>query len=167
MRSNGSCVRCGKTSGLSWNEMNKVIRFGFVAIVVSTSLVVVSPTLELVSPAKATAVNQQSQKTTISLSRAELKQPNILTVSSSQSLTRLTGGIELNGRLLKKLNPNSTRVDLSPYLKPGKNIVAISGQYSPARTSVDVEFTSSNNHISQQMSGNGRVEQMLVIMVQN
>ncbi|WP_404785149.1 hypothetical protein [Altericista sp. CCNU0014] len=117
------------------------------------------------SPTKAVAVSQQMQSTAISLNAAELKQPQILSISTSRALTQVTGGIRLNGRLIKKLGRTPTRINLAPSLKTGKNTIAISGKYSPASSSVNVELIGPNNRVSQQMGGNGSIDQVLVIQV--
>jgi hypothetical protein len=116
--------------------------------------------------AGASTVSRQTQKTVISLSSTELKHPLILRIGSAQLLTQATGEISINGRLFKKLSRTATRIDLAPYLKLGKNIVAVSGQYSPASAAIDIEFISSNNHVSQKMAGSGTINQILAIEVQ-
>jgi hypothetical protein len=41
----------------------------------------------------------------------------------------------------------------------------VSGQYSPATAAIDIEFVSSNNHVSQRMAGSGTLNQILAIEV--
>jgi hypothetical protein len=115
---------------------------------------------------KAIAISQQTQETTINLNADELKQPQTLSISSSQSLTQITGDIKVNGKSIKKLSRNSTQINLAPSLKPGKNIVVVSGRYSPANTSIKFEFVTPNSHVSQQVTGSGYIKQVLVIKVQ-
>jgi hypothetical protein len=117
-------------------------------------------------PEKAIAISQQTQETTINLNANELKQPQTLSISSSQTLTQMTGDIKVNGKSIKKLSRNATQINLAPSLKLGKNIVVISGRYSPAHTSVKFEFVTPNNHVSQQVAGSGYINQVLVIKVQ-
>jgi hypothetical protein len=153
------------------NEMHQAIYWKWKSVAIASSvsalLLIELPTWNLnFSLPKAFAVSQQIQQTGINLSATELKQPHILTVSTSQPVTQMTGDIKLNGKSIKKLSRNSTRIDLAPSLKIGKNIVAVSGRYSPASTSVKVEFTGPSNHISQQMGGNGSIDQILVLKVQ-
>lgn len=132
---------------------------------VSVFLLSVLPVAMLDFPfAGASSVNRQTQTTAISLSTAELRNPLMLRVSA-QSLAQVTGEIRINGRLFKKLSRNATQVDLAPYLKSGKNIVSVSGQYSPATAAIDIEFVSSNNHVSQRMAGSGTLNQILAIEV--
>jgi hypothetical protein len=161
----------GYADRLRENEMHQAIHWKWKSIAISTSacalLLIELPTWNLnFSPTKVFAVNKQMQETGINLSATDLKRPHILSVSTSQSVTQITGDIKLNGKPIKKLSRNSTRIDLAPSLKIGKNIVAVSGRYSPASTSINVEFTGPNNHISQQMGGNGTINQVLVIKVQ-
>jgi hypothetical protein len=133
---------------------------------VSVCLLAVLPSTLDFSFARASTVSLQTQETAISLSAAELKKPLMLRVGSSQSLTRATGEIRINGRLLKKLSRTVTQIDLAPNLKLGKNIVTVSGQYSPANAAIDIEFISPNNHVSQEMAGSGIINQTLAIEIQ-
>lgn len=117
-------------------------------------------------PTKAVAISQQIQKTTINLRAADLKQSHILSVSTSQALTQMAGDIKVNGKRIAKLGRKTTRINLGPSLKLGENIVVVSGQYSPANTSIDLEFISPNKQVSQQMAGSGYLKQVLIIKVQ-
>jgi hypothetical protein len=137
-----------------------------IAITSSVCLLSILPVVMLDFPfAEASSINRQTQKTVISLSTAELRNPLMLRVNSAQSLTQVTGEIRINGRLFKKLSRIATQVNLAPYLKSGKNIVSVSGQYSPATAAIDIEFVSSNNHVSQRMAGSGTLNQILAIEV--
>jgi hypothetical protein len=149
--------------------MRKAIHWKSVAIVSSVFMLWLMklPDWKLnFSSTKAVAVSQQMQETAINLRATELKKPHILSVTSSQSLTQMTGDIKLNGKSIAKLNRTSVRIDLAPSLKLGKNIVTILGKYSPASSSVNIEFIGSSNRISQQMGGSGSIDQTLVIKVQ-
>jgi hypothetical protein len=117
-------------------------------------------------PTSAVAVSQQIQKTTINLRAADLKQSHILSVSTSQVLTQMTGDITLNGKRIAKLGRSTTRINLGPSLKLGENVVVVSGQYSPASTSVNLKLISPSKQVSQQMAGSGSLKQVLVIKVE-
>jgi hypothetical protein len=141
--------------------MSRMIRLRSVAIASSISvllLVDVSPFRLGFYPTKAIAVSQQIQKTTINLRAADLKQSHILSVSTSQALTQMTGDITLNGKRVAKLSRNTTRINLGPSLKLGENVVVVSGKYSPASTS--------GKQVSQQMAGSGYLKQVLIIKVE-
>ncbi len=149
--------------------MHKVTRLGSVAIASSACvlLLIELPVWRLdFSPTKAVAISQQTQETSINLSATELRQPHVLSISTSQVPTQITGEIRLNGKLIKKLSRISARINLAPSLKMGKNIVDVSGKYSPANTSVNVEFSGPSTQVSQQMAGNGLIKQVLVIKVE-
>lgn len=149
--------------------MSTMMRLRSVAIVSSISALLLAslPSLRAdLYPKKAIAVSQQTQETTINLSANELKQPQTLSIRSSQSLTQMTGEIKVNGKSIKKLSRNFTQINLAPSLKLGKNIVVLSGRYSPVNTSINVEFITPNNHVSQQVAGSGSIKQVLVIKVQ-
>jgi hypothetical protein len=149
--------------------MNRMMRLRSVAIASSISVLLLvdlsSLRLDFYSK-KAIAISQQTQQTTINLDANELKQPQMLSISSSQALTQITGDIKVNGKSIKKLSRNSTQINLAPSLKLGRNVVVVSGRYSPASTSVKFEFVTPNNRVSQQVAGSGRINQVLVIKVQ-
>jgi hypothetical protein len=149
--------------------MHKVTRLGSVAITSSACILLAIewPVWNLnFFPIKAVAISQQTQETSINLSAADLRQPYILSISTSQAPTQITGEIRLNGRLIQKLSRTSARINLAPSLKVGKNVVAVSGKYSPANTSVNVEFSGPSTQVSQQMAGNGLIKQTLIIKVE-
>jgi hypothetical protein len=149
--------------------MSRMMRLRSVAIASSISVLLLaglsSSRLDFY-PEKAIAISKQTQETTINLDSNELKQPQMLSISSSQTLTQMTGDIKVNGKSIKKLSRNSTQINLAPSLKLGKNIVVVSGRYSPANISVKFEFITPNNHVSQQVAGSGYINQILVIKVQ-
>ncbi|NJM76168.1 MAG: hypothetical protein HC852_10710 [Acaryochloridaceae cyanobacterium RU_4_10] len=100
-----------------------MMRLRSVAIVSSISALLLAslPSLRLdLYPKKAIAVSQQTQETTINLSAKDLKQPQTLSIRSSQSLTQMTGEIKVNGKSIKKLSRNFTQINLAPILKSGK-----------------------------------------------
>jgi hypothetical protein len=149
--------------------MHKVIYLGSAAIAASICVLlsIELPVWNLdVSTARAVSINQQTQETSINLSAADLRQPHILSISTSQVPTQVAGDIKLNGKLIKKLSLTPARINLAPSLKKGKNIVAVSGKYSPASTSVNVEFSGPGTQVSQQIAGNGSVKQVLTIRVE-
>jgi hypothetical protein len=150
-------------------EMNLFMDVRAIAIAssLSVSLLTFLPILKIDYPfAKASTSSQQTQETVINLSAADLKKSLVFKVSSSQSLTQATGEIRLNGILLKKISRTTTQIELAPKLRRGRNTVVVLGQYSPASAAINVEFISSNNHISQSMAGSGTIKQTLAIEVE-
>jgi hypothetical protein len=149
--------------------MSRMMRLRSIAIASSVSvllLIDLLPSRLDFYPKNAVAISQQIQKTTINLRVADLKQSHIISVSPSQGLTQMTGDIKLNGKQIAKLSRNTTRINLGPSLKLGENIVVVSGQYSPASTSVNLKLISPSKQVSQQMAGSGYLKQILVIKVQ-
>ncbi len=104
------------------------------------------------------------QRSSLSLSAANLKQPQILKINAQNA--RLQGEIAVNGKVVKRLNNNSSELDLSPYLFVGQQKVEISAQYSPSTAAVNVEVQGSGNNISQQTSGSGTLNYTLDLNVQ-
>jgi myo-inositol-hexaphosphate 3-phosphohydrolase len=108
--------------------------------------------------------NGQAQSTTISLDRADLRQPHILRVQGSGHMNRID--VKINGKLVKSIANGSIELDLAPMMKIGSYQVEISGISDRSDDTISLTFTGANTNISQQSSGSGRIEQMLVINVQ-
>lgn len=108
--------------------------------------------------------SQQSQSSMITLAANSLRQPCILSITSSNN-SMLTGQITLEGRVIKKFRGIRNLLNLSPYLSRGTNNIKISGYYQPVQSQVKIEFLTPNNKISQQISGNGKLNQALVLSV--
>ncbi|WP_013323913.1 hypothetical protein [Gloeothece verrucosa] len=108
---------------------------------------------------------QQTQETSISLNSEDLKSPHLLIINASVQSTRLRGYIELDGKRLLNFDRDGIEINLSPSLKPGQHKLKILGQYEPADASVTVRFEGINTEISQQVSGNGSLNQTIIIDV--
>jgi hypothetical protein len=107
----------------------------------------------------------QKQQTAVNLSTSDLNEANFLSISASQPETQLTATVSLNGQLIKSLTDDDNVLDLSPYLNLGKQIVSISGNYTPDRASVNIEFKGKTTHISQETTGTGQLQQQLIFYV--
>lgn len=107
---------------------------------------------------------QQIQETTISLNVADLNEPHILTINSSGS--KLNGEIKLNGKVIETISKKETEIDLSSQLKKGKNIIEISGNYTPNSSLISVEFITPVNELFQEVGGSGEIHQKIIIDVQ-
>lgn len=107
--------------------------------------------------------NSIKQQTTLNLKAANLNSPHILKVGGIG--LNLSGKILLDGRILQQLNHSKEQLDLAPLLTKGKNIVEIVGKYSPKSSSIQVEFLGYGASISQQTSGNGSIEHILILNI--
>jgi len=107
----------------------------------------------------------QVQETAITIDSASLAQPHILSLSASQGI-QLTGQITLNSRVIQELKDNQASINLSPLLSKGIQEIKISGNYQPVPSSVKVEFSGPGTQVTQLASGNGRLNQTLIIDVQ-
>ncbi|YAF96537.1 MAG: hypothetical protein AB3A66_02270 [Nodularia sp. CChRGM 3473] len=103
------------------------------------------------------------QESSVSLSRANLRQPHILSINTSGS--RLQGNITYNGKVIQQIRDKRAYVNLSPYLSLGKHTVKISTRYSPASSSVSVEFRGPGINVTQQTSGSGILNYTLNVNV--
>lgn len=111
--------------------------------------------------------SQQLQETSINLNKNDLQAANILRIVKVDNLRngKLTGEVKLRGKKIKEINSNVTEINLSSLLKQGKNILEISGIYTPNNSSVKVEFLGLDTVVSQQTGGSGRLNQRLIIKV--
>lgn len=111
-------------------------------------------------------VNLNIQETTVSLDAVDLKQPYILRVSIANANPRLIAGeIKLNNRVIKSLSNNQIEINLSPLLSIGMHKVEISGKYNPANSQVKVELLGGQTQVTQETSGSGTINQILIINV--
>lgn len=111
-------------------------------------------------------VNLNIQETTVSLDAGDLKQPYILRVRIANANPRLiTGEIKLNNRVIKSLSNNQIEINLSPLLSIGTHKVEISGKYNPANSAVKVELLGGQTQVTQETSGSGTINQILIINV--
>ncbi|WP_310429236.1 hypothetical protein [Chamaesiphon sp. VAR_48_metabat_135_sub] len=108
--------------------------------------------------------SEQVQSTTISLDRADLRQPHLLRVRGSGNMERVD--VKINGRLVKSIVNGSIELDLAPMMKVGSYQVEISGTSPRLEDTISLTFTGTNTNISQQSSGSGIIKQILVIDVQ-
>lgn len=65
----------------------------------------------------------------------------------------------------EKLQASQTSFNLVPYLTKGANKVEIVGEYRPVSSNVAIKLSGYRTQISQQVSGNGKLRQTLIITV--
>ena len=106
---------------------------------------------------------RQTTTSTISIDRANLRQPQMLKVDASNA--QLNGHITINENRIIKLTNKQESINLSPYLFRGKNIIEISGSYSPQNSRITIEFSGTGNQITQQTSGSGILKHTLIVEV--
>lgn len=144
-------LTAGFTNNLSYSQINSSVSSD-------------SNTTQTFTSTSTQSNSSSIQRSTLSLSAANLKQPQILKINAQNA--RLQGEIAVNGKVVKRLNNNSSELDLSPYLSVGQQKVEISAQYSPSTAAVNVEVQGSGNNISQQTSGSGTLNYTLDLNVQ-
>ena len=66
---------------------------------------------------------------------------------------------------VKDINSKKTEIDLSRYLSVGEHKVEISANYAPTMSPIKVELNAPNNNVTQQTSGNGRLNYQLDVFV--
>ncbi len=77
--------------------------------------------------------------------------------------TYIRAEITIDGRVVETIRGNYTAIDLSSYLKRGKNEIEITGSYTPAKSTIYVELTGDQNTVMQETSGTGRINQTLIL----
>lgn len=116
--------------------------------------------------ADSTQINVTTQTTIINLSSDELQESYVLKISGSRYNSQLTGNIKLNGLIIAKLTDNSTQINLSPLLNKGKNTINIIGNYTPITSAFKVELIGVNTQVTQENTGNGNIENTLIVYVE-
>ncbi len=122
------------------------------------------------SSSSSQSVNQSSSSSQsgvleINLDSANLGQPYILSISATSG-TQLTGQITINGTVVKDLKDNSVEIDVSPLLSKGTQTIKITGNYQSLESSVEIKLSGPGIEVSQQTSGNGIIDQTLIVNVQ-
>jgi hypothetical protein len=110
----------------------------------------------------------QIQSTTVSIDRADLRQPHILKVqgSTNNSPIRMKRvEIKINGKVVRTIANNSLELNIAPMMKAGRYEVEISGISLRHNDTISVSFNGKNTNVTQQFSGSGRINQKLVINV--
>jgi hypothetical protein len=108
--------------------------------------------------------SKQHQQTSINLDKHDLNQPANLSITVPAG-TQINGQVEIEERVIQRFENESVKINLSRYLKPGRNTVKVTGAYQPQNTRILIEFSSRNNTISQQSGGSGRLQYVLVFDV--
>lgn len=106
--------------------------------------------------------NGSEQQAAVNIDSQNLELPYLLSVNISG--TQLTGKIKVDGKVIKRLNNNNNRFNLSPYLSIGKNTIEVLAQYLPRSSSIGVEFLGSDTRVVQKTGGNGVLRYILTVM---
>lgn len=114
---------------------------------------------------KSSAKSSQNQQTAVNLSLSDLNEANLLSITASQPETQLTAGVSLNGQFIKSLTDDDNVLDLSPYLTLGKQVVSISGNYTPENASIEIAYRGKKTRISQKTTGTGELQQQFIFHV--
>ena len=115
------------------------------------------------SGTEVTTFNQSRTVTTVSL--ADLKQPHLLALRAEPTVRQLSGRVELNGELLAPITSKQFKLNLSPWLSPGRNVLTISGKYLPALAEVEMELRGVHTLVRHRTGGSGSLNQTLIIEV--
>lgn len=137
-----------------------------IAVVAALGAVLIESSSVRLSNGFALANSSQVQETSITLDSENLREPYFLKITASPSLSYLSGSVSCNGKIIHLLGNQMTKINLSPYLKQGRNKVVIVGRYSPSNTVVDIELVSANSQVTQSTSGSGLLNQSILIEVQ-
>jgi hypothetical protein len=116
------------------------------------------------SQSQSSGNSYQKSSSSVSLRAVDIRQPHILKINSSG--TQFVGKVTIDGKVSKKLDSKTSEINLSPYLSVGEHTVEISGRYSPASSSIQVELKGPGTNVTQQSSGNGAVNHTMTVTVQ-
>jgi uncharacterized protein YxeA len=116
------------------------------------------------SQSQSSGNSYQKSSSSVSLRAVDVRQPHILKINSSG--TQFVGKVTIDGKVSKKLDSKTSEINLSPYLSVGEHTVEISGRYSPATSSIQVELKGPGTNVTQQSSGNGVVNHTITVTVQ-
>ncbi|WP_404790566.1 hypothetical protein [Altericista sp. CCNU0014] len=105
------------------------------------------------------------QESSFELEQADLRDPYTLTVRPSADARQVRGTIKLDGKPLKTLGKGVVKINLSPYLRKGRQKLQIAGSYRPVGASVEVTLEGPAAEIAQEMGGNGILNQTIAIDV--
>lgn len=108
--------------------------------------------------------SRAQETSTINLDSQALQQPHYLTVSAERD-TQIIGQITLDGKAIQNIRGNRTTINLSNCLSRGRHLIEVFGNYRPASSSVQVEFSAPGTRVSQATGGNGVVRQTLILDV--
>ena len=142
---------------------------GYLAVIITTNLTANAVALSQSSVSITTnADGGQIQSTTVSIDRADLSQPHILRVQGSTNdapirMERIQ--VKINGRVIKTIANNSLELNLAPMMQSGRYEVEISGSSPRLDDTISVNFTGKNTNVTQQFSGTGQLNQIIVINV--
>jgi hypothetical protein len=147
-----------------------VILLGYLAVIVAANIAANPPVFGQSSVKIATNVNsEQVQSTTVSIDRADLTQPCLLRVQASANnvpIQMQRVEVKVNGKVFKSIANNSLELNLAPLMKIGKYEIEISGSSHRIDDTISVNLIGKNTNITQQVSGSGKIEQILIINVQ-
>lgn len=103
---------------------------------------------------------------------SETQETTGMTVDSNQLLalevwgdrgTFINAEIVIDGTVVETIRGNYTAINLSSYLNPGINEIEITGNYTPAHSSIYVELSGNRNTVRQETRGTGRLNQTLIL----
>ncbi|QLE56136.1 hypothetical protein [Nostoc sp. TCL26-01] len=103
------------------------------------------------------------QISSVTISAANLRQPHILSISTSGS--GLQGDLTYDGKVIQQIKGRGVELNLAPYLSVGQHQLKISTRYFPESASVSVRFTGPGVSVSQQTSASGVLNYILNISV--
>lgn len=109
-------------------------------------------------------VSRPRQNSGIRLDSHNFRQPHNLVVTANAG-TQISGRITLDGKVIQTIRGRRTAINLSRCLSKGRHTIEISGNYRPASSSVEVEFSGPGTTVSQETGGSGTVRQTLILDV--
>ena len=140
-------------------NINQIVNITFCSVILTLSMSVFMPNLVF---ANSHYLKDSKQETTINLTEDDLQEDLLLKINTANNFA---GNIKINGKNIKKIKGNSTKISIFKLLQKGKNILEINGVQKSTGANLQVELIGTNTQISQESGGSGNIQHTLVINV--
>jgi hypothetical protein len=111
----------------------------------------------------------QTQSSTVSLDRADLRQPHILRVQGEMNnapIKMKRVDVKINGKLVRTISNSSLELDLAPIVtRSGRYEIDVLAIPSRSDSTISLNFIGTHAQIKQQSSGSGKIDRKLIINV--
>ncbi len=111
----------------------------------------------------------QTQSSTVSLDRADLRQPHILRIQAEINnvpIKMKRVDVKVNGKLVRTIANDSLELDLAPIMtRSGRYQIDILAISPRSDSTISLNFIGTHAQIKQQSSGSGNIDRKLIINV--
>jgi hypothetical protein len=111
----------------------------------------------------------QTQSSTVSLDRSDLRQPHILWVQGEMNnapIKMKRVEVKINGKVVKTITNGYLELNLAPMMTAGRYEVDISAISPRPDNTILLNFIGTHTQVKQQSSGSGKIDRKLIINIQ-